>query len=97
MQTAPDGVPQGSDRFDHVESLLARYPEISAEEVDDLKSWFNKEASAFEVASLASKERLYGRYTAFRAAHVDPLKLKDYAIAGAVVLTAAAGFVYLAM
>jgi hypothetical protein len=67
MEIAHNGVPEGSDRFDHVEDLLSRYPAIAVDEVETLKRWFNKEASAFDVASLASIEGIHASYAAFRA------------------------------
>lgn len=67
MEITHNGVPEGSDRFDHVEDLLSRYPAIAVDEVETLKRWFNKEASAFDVASLASIEGIHASYAAFRA------------------------------
>lgn len=61
----------GADRFDTVEALLIRYPEITPAELDVLTFWFRKEASAFEVASLASKDAVAAGYTRFRAEHID--------------------------
>lgn len=88
---------QGSDRFDHVEQLLSRYPAITAEEVEDLKRWFNKEASALDVASLASIESIHASYAAFRAEHIDGFKARDYIIVVAALLLAGAAILYLAM
>ena len=77
METSDNRVPKGSNRFDYAEHLLSRHPAITEDEVEDLKRWFNKEASAFEVASLASKERIHAGYTAFRADHIDGIKARD--------------------
>lgn len=66
----PQGVaPDHSARFDKIEQLLNSYPEVSDEQLGELKRWFKKEASAFEVASLASKHP--AGYTKFRTDHVD--------------------------
>lgn len=76
-----DGNYAGGNRFDHVEAVLQRYPNIEQYELADLKHWFNKEASAFEVASLASKDHLKEPYGKFRAEHLDRLSLRDIALA----------------
>ncbi len=70
-----------ADRFDGVEALLRRYPDIDAAELEQLRRWFRKEASAFEVASLASKADLYPAYSAFRAEHIDRFRPVDWGIA----------------
>ena len=97
MQTATSGVLPGTDRFDYAEDLITRYPNITDAEVKDLKRWFKKEASAFDVASLASKESIHSRYTAFRAEHVDRFTAKDYAVAALVIALAIAGILYMAL
>ena len=56
MTFQDDGEPAVFDRFDRIEAILLRYPDIDEAELADLKRWFGKEASAFEVASLASKD-----------------------------------------
>jgi hypothetical protein len=96
MEITHNRVPEGSDRFDHVEHLLSRYPAITAGEVEDLKRWFNKEASAFDVASLASIESIHASYAAFRAEHIDGFKARDYFVVVAALLLAGAAILYLA-
>jgi hypothetical protein len=54
-----------------IEKALARYPHLSAETIRDVVSWFKREASAMEVASLASNPDIHDNYRAFRKAHVD--------------------------
>lgn len=78
MHNADSGIATGDvDRFDQVETLLGRYPAISQDELNDLKHWFRKEASAFEVASLASKETITTGYTRFRQEHIDVFSFRD--------------------
>lgn len=67
----------GADRFDTVEALLTRYPEVTPDEVDTLKHWFRKEASAFDVASMAAKDPVAPGYRRFRADHVDRISGAD--------------------
>lgn len=97
MEITHNGAPEGSNRLDHVEQLLSRYPAIAPDEVEDLKRWFNKEASAFDVASLASIESIHASYVAFRADHIDGLKARDYIIVVAALLLAGATILYLTM
>ncbi len=52
MTIPTDGGPAVHDRFDRIEALLHRYPAIAETERAELKRWFTKEATAFEVASL---------------------------------------------
>jgi hypothetical protein len=80
-----------ADRFDHAEALLARYPGLTEEELLDLTHWFRKEASAFDVASLASKESVAEPYRLFRAEHVDRFRVKEAIIlAGGLIFVTAA-------
>ncbi len=58
MTIPTDGGPAVHDRFDRIEALLHRYPAIAETERAELKRWFTKEATAFEVASLSSKDEL---------------------------------------
>jgi hypothetical protein len=69
-----------SERFDAMAALLARYPNLEPVELAELKHWFSKEASAFDVASLASKEELREPYTRFRAEHVDRFGARDLVV-----------------
>lgn len=71
MTIHSDGQTAVFDRFDSIEAILQRYPDIDEAELAELKHWFGKEASAMEIASLASKEHLRRQYGSFRAAHVD--------------------------
>lgn len=75
-----DGNYAGGNRFDDVEAMLLRYPNIEQHELADLKHWFDREASAFEVASLASKDHLKEPYGKFRAEHLDRLSIRDIAL-----------------
>lgn len=79
MTQTIDGNYAGGNRFDHIEAVLQRYPEIERHELADLKHWFNKEASAFEVASLASKDHLKAPYAQFKAEHLDRLGVREIA------------------
>jgi hypothetical protein len=70
-----------------IEHLLARYPELEKDEIDRLVRWFRKEASAYDVAILASNEDLRSAYGLFRRHHIDRLTARD--IANAILFVAA--------
>jgi hypothetical protein len=81
-----------------VEQTLARYPAISDAEIADLLHWFRKEASAMDVAMLASDERIAGCYALFRADHLDRLGVGEKIAAwilAAMVIAAIAGYALL--
>ena len=69
----PDCAP---DRL-HVERVLARYPEIDGEELAALKKWFRKDATAHDVALVASNEAIHTQYLRFRKEHVDRFSPRD--------------------
>ncbi len=73
-----------SARFDEIEQLLNSYPDVSDKQLGELKRWFKKEASAFEVASLASKQP--AGYAKFRADHIDKFSKIEILLIGAVTL-----------
>jgi hypothetical protein len=70
-----------------IESALARYPHLSPEGVKELSDYFAREASALDVGLIASNEAIAAPYRAFRAAHVDPLRWRDWML-GTVIATA---------
>ena len=80
MTFQDDGHRASADRFDEIEAILQRYPDIDPEELARLRSWFTKEASAFETASLASKDHLAHQYIAFRTEHLDRWEIHELAI-----------------
>lgn len=71
---------RGAERMAEVEALLARYPNVTEGQIESLKKWFNREASALEVATLASRSEIRRGYVQFRGDHVDKFKAKEIAI-----------------
>lgn len=65
------------NRGGEVRALIARYPELSANEIADLKRWFRKEASALDVGLLANETELVDQYGQFRHDHIDRFELRD--------------------
>ena len=78
-----------SARYDHVERLLNDYPNLDEQQLCDLKRWFGKEASALDVANLASRHP--AGYEQFRADHVDGIKAWEMAGIAILVIAIAAG------
>jgi hypothetical protein len=74
----------------HAEAILARYPELDAGELAELLHWYRREASAMDVALVASNEAIRERYRAFRHDHVDRFSLKEKLV-GALLLAGGAG------
>lgn len=72
------------------EGILARYPELDRDELAELLHWYRREASAMDVALLASNEAIRERYHAFRRAHVDRFSLKEKLV-GALLVAGGAG------
>lgn len=77
MTTNEDDAASGVARMAHIEALLASYPDVTGDELEILKNWFNREASAFDVATLASKSEIRSGYTQFRADHIDKFGTRD--------------------
>ena len=84
----------GVARRAHIEALLASYPNVTDDELDTLKIWFKREASAFDVAMLASNAEIKSGYAQFRADHLDKITGRDI-LFGLVAALAVAGVVAL--
>jgi hypothetical protein len=84
-------------RFEAIEATLARYPHLDEAELGDLKRWFRREASAFDVANLASRDAIADQYRAFRAKHVDNFDAGDVlkGLVGASLIAGVIGGIYL--
>ena len=68
------------DRRARIERLVARYPELDADELAQLVHWYRREASAMDVALLASNEALTDRFGAFCRVHVAPFNWREKTI-----------------
>lgn len=83
----------GTARRMQIEASLADYPDISEDRLAALVAWFRREASALDVATVASNEAIAESYRRFRADHIDPVSGKDVmrglivlALVGAIIL-----------
>ncbi len=97
MTTQTDRAETPDQRRERVELLLTRYPDLSDAEIADLLHWFRKEASALDVAMLASDESLARAYQPFRAAHLDRLSAVEIAVAVLIVALIIAGLAAFAL
>lgn len=68
------------ERRARIEALVARYPDLAPAELTELVGWYQREASAMDVALVASNEDLTERFAAFRRAHVSAFNWRDKAI-----------------
>ena len=70
-----------------IERVLSTYPHLSPVGLAELTDYFTSEASALDVALIASNEAIRTPYRQFRADHIDPLRpldwLRGLAFAGA--------------
>ena len=76
MSNSQDSV-AGATRRAQVEAALADYPHLSEDRLASLIGWLRKEASALDVATVASNEALAEAYRRFRADHIDRVTGKD--------------------
>lgn len=60
-----------------IEDALSVYPHLTSYELGDLIDWFKHEATAFEVAILASNSAIYDNYRCFRREHIDRLTVRE--------------------
>jgi len=73
-----DAARASAARRAHIEALLADYPALSEQEIALMKTWFDRQASAFDVAQIASVPAVAAQYRAFKADHIDPLGARDW-------------------
>jgi hypothetical protein len=74
---------ESRDRRLRAEELLLRYPQLDRPEVAELLQWYRREASAMDVALVASNDRVRPHFEAFHARHIQPFGWKDKLITGA--------------
>lgn len=76
MTFNPDGT-SCAKRRGAIEAALAQYPHLQQDRLDDVLHWFRKEASALDVALVASNPSLTEPYARFRAEHIDKFGPRD--------------------
>lgn len=55
-------LPTQEERRGMMEWMIGRYPDLDSEELDEVLRYLRKEASAQDVALIASNEQIYPRY-----------------------------------
>ncbi len=68
------------ERRAQIEALVARYPELAPEELAELLRWYRREASAMDVALVASNDAVTERFGAFCRDHVSAFSWREKAI-----------------
>lgn len=61
----------------HVEALLSAYPDVTSEERSLVVNWFRNDATALDVALIASNPAAERGYRQFRAEHIDKFTPRD--------------------
>lgn len=79
MNVTQIGAAPEAARRAQAEAALAEYPHLSEDRLTALIAWFRKEASALDVALVASNAAIAEPYARFRAEHIDTLGGKDIA------------------
>ncbi|MBV1691972.1 hypothetical protein KRR38_30980 [Novosphingobium sp. G106] len=85
-----------ADRRTQIEAVLVDYPNINAAALTQLTHWFHKEASALDVALVASNEMITQQYRSFRADHVDRFKTRDI-VHGLAFTAVFGGFIFVSL
>lgn len=65
--------PKSVRRRLEVQQALSQYPDLPSDKIQDLVRWFKKEATAMEVAVVASQLDKQDSYRDFRRTHIDKL------------------------
>lgn len=68
-------------------ALLARYPNLTENELAEIHNWFDRVASALDIGLLSSQPEIAEQYRAYRAEHIDRFTKKDLAKAGLFVVS----------
>jgi hypothetical protein len=82
----------GEDRSTRAraEALLARYPHLEPRELRALLHWYRREASAMDVALVASSERVGQCYRRFYRDHLRRFSWKEKLVTAALAMGVAA-------
>lgn len=77
MTGTTGGLDMAAEQRARIENAFAAYPHIEPAALDELLHWYRREASAYDVAMIASNERLAEGYRRFRAERIDPIRWRD--------------------
>ena len=66
-----------SEKRAQAEGALANYPHLDPHELSRLLHWYRREASAMDVALVASNETLRSRFEAFHLDHIAPFSWRE--------------------
>lgn len=71
---------RGSTRDDRracAKALLARYPDLPSDQLDDLLRWFRKEASALDVGLISMDDEVSQQYALLKRDELDRFAMPD--------------------
>lgn len=77
MAQTNDDAPEGAGKLRRIERIIAAYPTVGPADLEFLLNWYRKEASAYDVAMLATNRDIHDGYTRFRSDHIDRLTSGD--------------------
>jgi hypothetical protein len=98
MKTKDNETAERIMRRTAIERILAHYPDIARDQLDDVLRYFNREASALERATIASNDELHAQYRLLcRDHHFERLKPFEIAIATACAAVLIGGVVVLSL
>lgn len=63
-----------------IEKILSQYPNLPSNKINEIVHWFKREATAMEVAVVASNLDVQDSYEQFRQAHIDKLTPVELAV-----------------
>ena len=65
------------ERRAYAKALLARYPDLPIDQLNDLLRWFRKEASALDVGLISMDDALAHQYATLKRDELDRFTVRD--------------------
>ena len=65
------------ERRAYAKALLARYPDLPTDQLDDLLRWFRKEASALDVGLILMDDELSQQYALLKRDELERFAMPD--------------------
>ena len=65
------------ERRAYAKALLARYPDLPIDQLNDLLRWFRKEASALDVGSISMDDEVSQQYALLKRDELDRFAMPD--------------------
>ena len=65
------------ERRSYAKALLARYPDLPTDQLDDLLRWFRKEASALDVGLISRDDEVSQQYALLKRDKLERFAMPD--------------------